>query len=232
MTQPIAQGFADWQRNAPSSNVLFCDHEGIVDTGTVYGPFWSGYTDSIGLVLKSQVKLADFSIQFYSDSAASQLLASDEIVVADGGFFNGAIRTKGPFFTITTVIPVGPATLNIRAYGLPLSGLDLFSVASCLLIMQDQKSIGAGVTATYTSLQTYPGPAYVQVYQNTGAWSAILSYIDGSGNSHVFQRWNSTFVQEYNGIIHLPAAPLILQVTNNAAGAVSHTAIITGRARP
>lgn len=229
MTLPLAQGFPDWQRNIPASNVLYLATGLVTDAPRTYGPFWVGYTPCIGVHDIVTANGETITFQFADANPATHVTGNQQYVIPNGGTLDLSFRALGPWMSIIVQPGAATVTHNLTVYATELPGINCPGVAGHVLIAQANVSLAAGGTANYTTTQVWPGEAFVSVQQTAGTWNGALQVLSSAGVLTQIDHYNSALQQGFRDLVHLPPSLITVTINNTAAAAENHDVFILGR---
>lgn len=232
MTLPIAQGFPDWQRNAPAGNVSFVSVFNTVTPLTTYGPFWVGYTPCLGINWNSGIGGARMTLFWYADEAMTTILDTQAFDIEGGCSLNVGIPTRGPWVGVTVQPTAATITQDLSVFAQPLPSIGHALPTTAILISQTNVALAAGASVSYDSSATWPGEVFIQAFQDVGAFTATLTAIPAIAPNFNIWRSGDTVRPQPTGYAVLPACPVRMTIHNTSAAAANHFVYIIGNWRP
>lgn len=228
MTLPVAHGYPDYARQTPAQDVFY-----FTDTPTwtglkTYGPFFCGAMPAIRILAQGITNNFQVAVSFTADSAGTQLLGAEALVLQAASYFNGAITSEGPWFTVTIQASAANAQCQLTVSSANRAGIDQNPYDGNVLIAQTQVALGAGASTGFDAGIVWPGSAFLLMAQNAGTWNALVEYYTLAGGLIRVMRWSSTAGQAFHDRIYLPPAVVHIFIQNSSGAASNVDVYLTG----
>lgn len=228
MTAPLAHGFPDWQRNRPSTNVLYLNTS-VVTTGNAdYGPFFVGYSPCVGIDLFDTTGDLQVLLGWYGNDAVNITTGQRVIVCTAGGGFHGSVKNLGPWLSVSVLPKGATAQYSMALFATEKAGMWDRLGKDNELIVVTAFNLGAGANTTWTATRTWSGPVTIDLGQVGGTWNADVGVLDSTGTLVRMGHHDSTWGQKYQAQLHAPLSPMQIVMRNTDAAAHNHWAYIVG----
>ncbi|HEU5219176.1 MAG TPA: hypothetical protein VFU23_10985 [Gemmatimonadales bacterium] len=204
-----------------SSNIAAPEQSGVIACGNL--PY-------IGFKLLGQLNAVSINIEWFFDSAGTQLSTNDVIDIRQGVTFDQTIPVKGVYVRFTAT-PFGGAnsTYTLAVFGSATPYTSNETNRFVLLDQENPRSIAPGVTGPVALTRMYAGLASWTHFSTALDWVVQLEYIAADGTVRHLLRINQNTP---TGPQFLMLAPMPMQITyiNNDAAAKNFYHALTGRA--
>lgn len=221
MTQPQSQGFPDYQRKTPATNVLYDVQNTTYNAITQSPKFFCGYEPATRFRITSVNQNLSIVINWFDTQAGTHIAASESFVTQANDPVDISFPNKGPWFSYSVIANVFPITVSMTVWTAPHAGHSMGSSPSNILIGQENAVIGAGLTLSIFSTEVWPGPAMLHIRANGGPYTVSLAAIDIAGARVPFYQHVGAAAESYTDQLFLPASIIRIIVTNSTAGNIT-----------
>ena len=227
MTSPVSQGYADWSRREPISDlVLIQDLAHNTNVTVSYGLFYVAQFRSIWIRFSSTGARGRVTV---SSLDITTLVTIDNhfIDVGDGQVIKLTLRPSTAFMNIS-VSPQAASTITFDlsvtatsdAYGL------IARADQTVLINKAGATVNAATTNTDVAVASHVGLVYYQAFCAAAAWTSDLQSIDLAGTVRTLARTDNTRGGK-ELLCFSPGGDLRIVTHNVDAAAKSYDAILT-----
>lgn len=222
MTTPVVHGYPDYGRFVPRADKLFVNTGAVVINGpTNYTAGYVGDQEALMLRLSATVSNYRATVRWGMDAAFATEVSQFAVDMIAGDNFEHSLAVVGPFFRLTAVSDVYPATIATRVATAGRSDSHLTNLFyNQHLISALGVAVGAGLVSNQEAVRVWPGLAFWSVSASPATWSCYLVSVDIFGVQRMIDRLGSD-VAERGRLVLLPAGHIrtVFTNTSGAAGA-------------
>jgi hypothetical protein len=230
VTTPVAHGTPDWSEPAVATDVVFQPRVAVAnDAGTIYGPFFVGFSPFVGVRIDAAgVGAGSFTFGFYADAGLTSILDAHEIGIQNNGRLSASLRSLGPWMIVTTLPSAATMSFTWALFSADREFVAQPSATANVLVSQVATPIGVGATVTTTPSRIWPGMAFVMSKIAAGTHEVFLRSITPAGA--LVTIFHGAYVAGLGArdLVPLTGHQVRMDVFNTSGGATNFDAYLVG----
>lgn len=221
MTDPgvlAPHGYPDWQRQVSVVDTRLDEQTNqAIGVNTVFGPYFVGNFQALGLLTFANAGRVRCSIGFFGDAALTLDFGSYDVRVDTNNSYFGSIPVLGPYARVAYSDETGAGSnIDFRLFLRHWRGVNQPSAESQLMINVNAVNIAAGATRNDPANFVWPATAYLCASNDSPTSEVRLQYLTSAGGWVTFYRVLN-IASLVPTPVALPAMPVRLAVTNTSA---------------